>query len=281
MVSLRYVCVVVAVAMIAGCGEETGNGPARADLFEADLTINGLPGTNIVNLSFTLSGDQVIPSQTSGVGGTVDMTLGKANLSYRITLDNVSGVTRAELYAGAPNSNGTLAAVLFSGSPQPLVDTVLVDSALLADDFTNVSLDSILVAASNGAAYVQIATASAPQGWLRGQTAPSGSASLVLGAGAVQYDVQTFVLDEITSATLNEGTPGRFGDVKVVLFDDSEGRDDINGRLTSDVFRGSDIVDSTSIDSLITLIRNERTYINITTTDAPQGAIRGQVELAD
>ncbi|MBD3298312.1 MAG: CHRD domain-containing protein [candidate division Zixibacteria bacterium] len=223
----------------------------------------------------------MIPPQTTDASGTVDLILGKSSLSYKITLNNASNVNRAELYVGAPNSNGTQAAVLFSGPASSSMDSVLVDSALLAEDFTNISLDSTLVAAANGAAYVQIATLSAPQGLLRGQTAPSGNASLVLGSGAVQYDVRTFVLDGIISATLNEGTPGRFGDVKVVLFEDSEGRDDVNGRLASDVFRGDDIVDSTSVDSLITLIRNERTYINIITIDVPQGVIRGQVELAD
>lgn len=264
--------------LVSGCGDDPANGPATADQYAAVLTISGLPGTGVTSLTVPLSGSQVVPPRGTTATGIAQIYIGKSTIDYSITLNNASGVTRAELYVGPPGESGTLAAVLYSSSPTSTVNGVLVDSALVAADIRNVSLDGLMRAIPDGDAYIQITTSSAPQGLLRGQTAPSGQAMLTLGSGAILVEIRTYLLNGITSATLDEGLPGRIGDTKFILFADSSGRDSVNGTLVSDVFHGDDIVDATSIDSLISLIRNEQTYINITTEDSPQGAIRGQLE---
>ncbi|GAB4316474.1 MAG: hypothetical protein Kow0074_04410 [Candidatus Zixiibacteriota bacterium] len=278
---IRYAFLTISVLLILGCGDDNGNGPEPSEQFEALLTIRGLPGTTVTSLTFALTGSQVIPPRTTSASGIAQLHIAKSTIGYTITLDNTSGVTRAELFVGEPGNNGTVAAVLYAGAPTPVVNGVLIDSVLATSDIRNISLDGLMQAILDGRAYIQISTSSASQGLLRGQTAPSGRATITLGSGAILVDVQVFYLDGITSATLNEGPPGRIGEPKLVLFEDPSGRDGVNGTLISDVFSAGDITDSTSIDSLITLIRGEHTYINVTTTSAPAGALRGQIEAID
>lgn len=265
------------VLMLTGCGGDKGNN-AVLEQYAAALSIDGIPGPGITELEFPLDGDQVTTPVNNAGSGSVMLSLSKASFSYTINLNGVFAVSRAELYLGAPGVNGTRAGILYSGSPGGVVNGTLVDSFLVAGQTEAAGIDDVLDAMISGQAYVQIATTSFPFGQLRGQTAPSGDVSLTLGSGSVLYAVDLQLVDSVTSVTLNEGTPGRTGTLRVTLFENAAGTGLVNGRLASDVFGGADVIDTT-ISYLLTQIRNGNTYINVATRDQPTGAIRGQVKI--
>ena len=271
------VCMVVCAVLLAGCGSDKGNN-AVLEYYAAALTIEGVPGPGITQLAFDLDGNQLDPPISNAGSGTVSITLSKASFSYAIDLSGVFAVTRAELYLGAPGVRGTRAAVLYSAPAGGVVNGTLIDSVIVSSEVENFTMDEVLSAMINGQAYVQIATTSFPLGQIRGQSAPSGTASLTLGAGSVLYTVSCYLLDSVTSVTLNEGPPGRTGTLRATLYENATGSGTINGDLVSDVFGGTDVLDTT-LTYLLDQIRAGNTYINVTTKDAPSGAIRGQVEI--
>lgn len=258
-------------------GEIRGNIVRIGGLF-TDLPYDPGFGDDIM-LSAVLTGEDEVPSVTTDATALAtlyfdgDRTKAKMN----ITATGLSGpITGVHIHEGDPGTNG---GVLF-----PLTNEGnRVQQEII--DIPDLDLVSIL----NGATYVNIHTAAHPDGEIRGQlnmeqdytfiagmtgdqenpavtTDAQGLASIhyTLGTLDLEINVQlTGLSSAITGAHLHTGAPEENGPVIVDLAD----------LITGNTIRGNVTI---TIQDLIDIITGN-VYINVHTTDHPDGEIRGQL----
>jgi hypothetical protein len=106
----------------------------------------------------------------------------------------------------------------------------------------------------------------------------TGSATFVLnGDATVQYRVEVHSITSVTGAHILFGGPGATGPVRVTLFSGPT-TGAMDGELAQGTFDASDVV-RISFDTLLDEMRDGMAYVNVHTTDNPNGEIRGQVRL--
>ena len=99
----------------------------------------------------------------------------------------------------------------------------------------------------------------------------------------MSYGIQVSNIENITAAHIHQGKEGQNGPVIVTLFkaDNDTGTGPIDGQLvggsiTNDMLEGS-MANKTVEGDLAKVIQNGEAYVNVHTTENPDGAIRGQI----
>ena len=101
--------------------------------------------------------------------------------------------------------------------------------------------------------------------------------------GNMSYGIQLSDIEKVTAAHIHQGKEGANGPVIVTLFkaDNDTGTGPVKGQLvgafiTNDMLEGP-LAGKSLEGDLIKAIQNGEAYVNVHTTDHPDGAIRGQI----
>ena len=300
---MRLAVVVVAGAALAACEEENefGLGPGNGTRYTAALTgakVRPSPVATTVtaNASVTIREPDIGQSDRS--------------VAYTLTGSGLTSATAAHIHlGGAAVSDGRILATLYTNSSDTAITAAQLASGVLAPGAIAVSLDSLAVLMSSGAAYVDIHTTVNPAGLVRGQLAPTGetapgerfaapalsgakerptpvtttatgsSTFEVLADGSVRYNVSVARLEGATMAHIHTAVADSAGPIVVTLFTTATPTSTLTGTLASGSFGASNIqLTGVSLDSLLSLMRRGRTYVNVHTATNPNGEIRGQIE---
>ena len=113
-------------------------------------------------------------------------------------------------------------------------------------------------------------------------TDASGDAELEFQEGddEIEYFIDVQDIVDVTAAHIHEGSEGEVGDIVATLYSDS-GSGEIDGELTSGQLDASDLegpLAGQEIDDLVQLIEDGAAYVNVHTTENPDGEIRGQLD---
>jgi hypothetical protein len=172
-----------------------------------------------------------------------------------------------------------------------------------------VSLDSLVTLMKNGAAYVDVHSTARPSGLVRGQltrtgqqaagdvfaatglsgakerptpviSTATGSATFeLLSGGTIRYKLDVAGLTGARMAHIHTGVADSAGPIAVTLFNSATPTGSLTGTLASGTFTSTNItLAGVSFDSLLTLMRLGRTYVNVHTETNPGGEIRAQID---
>jgi len=113
-------------------------------------------------------------------------------------------------------------------------------------------------------------------------TDASGDAEVTFEEGddQVQYFVDVQNIVDVTEAHIHEGQEGEEGDIVATLYDESASGE-IDGELASGNLDASDLegpLSGQEIEDLVQLMEDGEAYVNVHTTEYPDGEIRGQLE---
>jgi len=99
----------------------------------------------------------------------------------------------------------------------------------------------------------------------------------------MSFGIQVSSIEKVTAAHIHEGKEGDNGPVVVTLFkaENNTGTGPVNGQLvggsiTNEMLEGPLEGKTIEID-LVKIIQDGEAYVNVHTTDNPNGAIRGQI----
>jgi hypothetical protein len=97
------------------------------------------------------------------------------------------------------------------------------------------------------------------------------------------YGVQVQNIESVTAAHIHQGKEGQNGPIVVTLFkaDNNTGTGAVNGQLvggtiSNDMLEGP-MAGKTLEGDLVKAVQNGELYVNVHTTENPDGAIRGQI----
>lgn len=296
------VAAILVLPLVAGCNEDNtlGLGNSKVDRYTASLSganVRPAPVTTAATATAELSIRQ------PDIGSAV------RTLAYTLTTSNLTSATAAHIHlGGAAIANGPILATLFSNPSDTTLTSTQLASGALAATVGGMSFDSLATLMRVGAAYVDIHTTSYPAGIIRGQLTRSGapapgdlfSASSLTGAkerptpvastatgsatfellstGAVKFTLNVAGLTGATMAHIHTGVADSAGPVAVTLFAATTPTGPLTGTLASGTFNSSGIqLPGISLDSLLTLMRVGRTYVNVHTDLHPTGEIRAQI----
>jgi hypothetical protein len=95
----------------------------------------------------------------------------------------------------------------------------------------------------------------------------------------VRFNVTVAGLSGATMAHIHSGVADSAGPIAVTLFTSATPTGSVSGTLASGTFTSSNIqLAGVSMDSLLTLMRRGRTYVNVHTSTNPSGEIRAQID---
>lgn len=144
--SLVRLMSLAAVIAIAGCDDDDNTGPAR-ETFRANLTG---------------AAERPTP-RTTPATGTADFVLEGDQLSWTITMSNITNVTAAHIHIGGAEDAGGVILPLTPGTTG--VNNTLIAGSINRSAFTapsppnaNVTFDSMLQLMRSGGAYVNVHT---------------------------------------------------------------------------------------------------------------------------
>ena len=205
---------------------------------------------------------------SSGATGASTFTLVGSQLTVRLDVAGIDSATAAHIHAGGAGVAGPVLVPLFDGPP-----TALGFSGTLADTTIQVA-DSVAARLRAGTAYVNVHTTANPAGHIRGQVSPvtttaTGSAQLTARGSDLVYTLQVSGVDSATAAHIHLGEEGVAGPILVPLFSGPASGAGFSGTLASGTVAVA--------DSVVRLMAEGRTYVNVHTRAIPAGAIRGQV----
>jgi len=299
----QFVLTLLSTALIA-CNEDNtlGLGNSKKDRFTASLS-----GASV----------RPIPVPTN-VTGTVDISVlepqvgeTQRSVSFVISTANLTSANAAHIHlGGASVSDGQIIATLYTNPTDTAITSAqLVSSSVPESAFGSVGLDSLMTLMSTGAAYVDVHSTANPNGVVRGQltkrgaTAPSdvfaarvlsgtkvrplpvlatsnGSATFELISNTtIRFNVTVTGLTGATLAHIHSGDEDSVGPILVPLFTATTPTGPLSGTLASGTFTALNIqVPGISFDSLLTLMRRSRAYVDVHTQLNPNGEIRAQIE---
>jgi hypothetical protein len=111
-------------------------------------------------------------------------------------------------------------------------------------------------------------------------TNSTGIALFELVKNNINFKVNVTNLDNINAAHIHLGEFGQNGDVIFTLFKPATPIDVLNGTLVEGKVTSVDLegpLQGKTINDLVQLINNTKTYVNIHTEQYPNGEIRGQI----
>lgn len=225
---------------------------------------------------------------------------------------NLTSATAVHIHlGGSAVSNGPILLTLFTNPTDTALTATQIASGSVADDAVlgGVSFDSLVTLMQNGTAYVDVHTTTKPAGLIRGQvgrtgqTVPgdvfaasslsgskerptpvvstaTGSATFELLAGnSIRFKVTVAGLTGATMAHIHTAVADSAGPIAVTLFTTPTPTGSVTGTLASGTFTASNIqLPGVDLDSLLSLMRRGRTYVNVHTELNTTGEIRAQIE---
>jgi len=296
---------VLLIAVLAACDDENdlGLGVGAGERFTASMTgtaVRPIPvGTTATATASFVVKEPSIGSSTSSIG-------------FEISTSQLTSVTAAHIHlGGSAVTTGPILVTLFTNTN----DTTITASQLVGGSFTEanigngVSLDSLVRLMRSGNAFVDLHSRSSVLSIVRGQIVPNGgtapldrfavqsmtgakeqplpvptsatgSATFELLAGnSVRFDVKVAGLTGATMAHIHTAPADSVGPIAVTLFSGTTATGPLTGTLANGTFSGSNIeLPGMTLDSLLTLMRLGRAYVNVHTSTRPNGEIRGQIE---
>lgn len=301
---MRFTCfalVLCAVSLSTACNEED----------------NGLGiGQSGDSYRATLAGGNVRPvGVTSGASGTATVTVREPSIGssvrtvgFTITVAGLSRATAAHLHLGGPAvSNGQILATLFTNPSDTAITAAQLAAGSIAEGSISIGLDSLVSLLRSGHAYVDVHSTANPEGILRGQllrpgddppterfaaptltganerpvpviTNATGSARFeVAGATSISFTITVTGLTGATQAHIHHAVPDSAGPILVGLFSATTPTGPLTGTLATGTITSASIQGGVSLDSLLTLMRLGRTYVNVHTVANEAGEIRGQI----
>ncbi|HEX6573716.1 MAG TPA: CHRD domain-containing protein [Gemmatimonadaceae bacterium] len=108
-------------------------------------------------------------------------------------------------------------------------------------------------------------------------TTATGTATVVVYADRVDYEVSANSIIEVTAAHIHTGQPGVAGPIVVTLFNQPNNPISKNGVFASGTLRDSNLPSGVTIDNLKSFIASGNGYIDIHTKANPNGELRGQI----
>jgi hypothetical protein len=240
-----------------------------------------------------------------------DIGQGNKSLSYTVNGSGLTSVRIIDVHlGGSAVSSGTVLATLFTNpTDTALTEARIVSGSLSTSAVVGVSFDSLVTLMRTGAAYVDVHSTARPAGLVRGQISRSGEeppgdrfvASGLAGSkerptavvstasgsatfeelpdGTVRFKVDVAGLTGATMAHIHHAVADSAGPIAVTLFNSTTPTGSLTGTLASGTFNSANIVlPGISLDSLLSLMRLGRTYVNVHTLLNPAGEIRAQIE---
>lgn len=111
-------------------------------------------------------------------------------------------------------------------------------------------------------------------------TNSTGTALFELVKNNINFQVNVTNLDNINAAHIHLGEFGQNGDIIFTLFKPATPIDVLNGTLVEGKVTAVDLqgpLKGKTVNDLVQLINNTKTYVNIHTEQYPNGEIRGQI----
>lgn len=301
---LRFSAIAFLVTpLIGACNEdnEFGLGPGNGARFSAALT-----GANVrpAPVSTSAAATATVTIREPDIGQQ------NSTVSFTLTGTGITSATSAHIHVGgAAVGAGTIIATLFTNASDTAITAGQLASGVLLPAAIGVSLDSLSALLASGLAYVDVHSTANPAGLVRGQlartgeTAPgerfaaiglsgakerptpvvstaSGSSTFeVLPGGSVRYNVSVAGLTGARMAHIHTAVADSAGPIAVTLFTSATPTGLLTGTLASGSFAASNIeLPGVSMDSLLSLMRRGRTYVNVHTSANLSGEIRAQIE---
>jgi len=295
----------LSVAVFSACNEDNTFGlgnSGKTDRFSASLSgagVRPLPVATAATATATVS------IHNPEIGSTA------RTLAFVVTTANITSANAVHIHlGGAAVSNGpTLVTLYTNPSDTAITAPQLVSGSILETSLGGISLDSLATLMRVGAAYIDIHSTSNPLGLIRGQliktgdeapldrfaaplltgakerptpvvTTATGSATFeLLNATTVRYSVSVTGITGATMAHIHTAVADSAGPVAVTLFTSATPTGPLSGVLASGSFTVSNIqLPGVTLDSLLTLMRRGRTYVNVHTLLNPTGEIRAQID---
>ena len=292
----------VVVPFVAACNEdnEFGLGVSPDKRFSATLS-----GANV----------RPIPVATAGAASASitirDPEIGQGNRTVGfVVTSTLASVSAVHIHLGGPSvANGQLLATLYTNSGDTTIKSTQLATGAISDNGLAVSMDSLITLMQTGAAYIDIHSTANPGGVLRGQigktgadpvtekyvapllngakerptpvtTTATGAATFVIqSAGTIQFTLSVAGITGVTMAHIHTAVADSAGPIVVPLFNSATPTGAFTGTLASGTLDASSItLPGVSMDSLLSLMRRGRTYVNVHTVVNPQGAIRAQID---
>jgi hypothetical protein len=108
-------------------------------------------------------------------------------------------------------------------------------------------------------------------------TDATGTFTMELDDSSVQYRLEVRSISNVTAAHIHSGAAGANGPARVTLFDEpTTGPRD--GVLAEGTFSAADVT-GTDFDALVAEMESGNAYVNVHTTEYPDGLIRVQIDL--
>ena len=292
----------VVVPFIVACNEdnEFGLGVPAGKRFSAALS-----GANVRPVP-------VATSATAAANVSIrDPEIGQGNPSVVFTLtSSLTSVSAAHIHLGGPAvANGQILATLYTNTGDTTITSTQLASGAISANGLAVSIDSLTTLMQAGAAYIDIHSSANPGGVLRGQisqtgaspvtekfaapllngakerptpvtTTATGAATFVITApGTIQFTLSVAGITGATMAHIHTAVADSAGPIVVPLFNSAIPTGPLTGTLASGTLTASSItLSGVSMDSLVSLMRRGRTYVNIHTVTNPLGEIRAQID---
>jgi hypothetical protein len=294
---------IIVVPFLAACNEdnEFGLGVGPDKRFNAALS-----GANV----------RPVPVATSATG-TADVSIrdpeigqGKRTVAFTVTAGSLTSVSAVHIHLGGPSvANGQQLATLYTNSGDTTITSTQLASGAISENGLAVSIDSLVTLMQLGAAYVDIHSTANPGGVLRGQlgktdadpvtekfaapllngakerptpvtTTATGAATFVIASpGTIQFTLSVAGITGVTMAHIHTAVADSAGPIVVPLFNTTTPTGQLSGTLASGTLNAASItLSGVSMDSLFSLMRRGRTYVNVHTVAHPLGEIRALID---
>ena len=299
----RFSRLALLVAVVAACNEdnEFGLGVGAGKRFSATLS-----GANV----------RPVPAATSATA-TAEVSIrdpeigqGSPSLAFTLTTSGLTSVSAVHIHLGGPAvANGQLLATLYTNAGDTTITSAQLASGAISENGLAVSMDSLAKLMQTGAAYIDIHSVANPAGLLRGQlrqtgadpitekfaarqldgakerptpvtTTATGAATFVVSnAGTIQFTLTVAGITGVTMAHIHSAVADSAGPIVVPLFNSATPTGLLTGTLASGTLTSASItLPGVSMDSLLSLMRRGRTYVNVHTVARPLGEIRAQID---
>ena len=294
----------VVLPLAAACNEdnEFGLGVSSDKRFSAALTGANVRPTPVVTTATATAELRLLDPEIGS---------GSRRLAYTVTGVNLTSATAAHIHlGGSAVSAGQILATLYTNPTDTAITApLLVTGSLNEDAVAGVSFDSLVTLMQTGTAYIDVHSNARPLGLIRGQivrtgqqatgdlfaatsltgakerptpvtsTATGSSTFELLPDRTVRFKVTVAGLTGATMAHIHTGVADSAGPIAVTLFNSTTPTGLLTGTLASGAFAATDItLPGIDLDSLLSLMRRGRTYVNVHTAARPSGEIRGQIE---
>jgi hypothetical protein len=288
---------------IAACNEdnEFGLGVSPESRFSAALS-----GSNVrpIPVATTASGSVSLSIRDPEIGQ------GSRTIVYTLTVGSLTSVSAAHIHLGGPAvASGQQLATLYTNSGDTAITSTQLAAGALNESALAVSIDSLKALMATGAAYIDVHSTANPGGVLRGQivgtkteavtekfaarsltgakerptpvtTSATGAATFeILPGGSIRYTLNVAGIVGATMAHIHTAVADSAGPIVVPLFNAATPTGALTGTLASGTLSASNItLPGVSMDSLMSLMRRGRTYVNVHTVLNPLGEIRAQID---